>query len=138
MFTAPTAFRAIKREDPEGALMKRYDLSNFVTLFLAGERTDPDTLQWAETLLQKPVIDHWWQTESGWPMAANCMGLHHFPVLNRVRRLSRCRGGMCTLSTRTAKISRPATLAPSSSSCRYPRARCRLCGMPMSATSNPI
>jgi propionyl-CoA synthetase len=80
MFTAPTAFRAIKREDPNGDLMKQYDLSKFVTLFLAGERTDPDTLHWAGDLLQKPVIDHWWQTESGWPMAANCIGLHHFPV----------------------------------------------------------
>jgi len=80
MFTAPTAFRAIKREDPDAKLMKNYDLSNFNTLFLAGERSDPDTLQWAETHLKVPVIDHWWQTETGWAIAANCMGLHHFPV----------------------------------------------------------
>jgi propionyl-CoA synthetase len=80
MFTAPTAFRAIKREDPKGEFMKKYDLSNFKTLFLAGERLDPDTLKWARNLLGVPVIDHWWQTETGWAIAANCMGLHHFPV----------------------------------------------------------
>ncbi|NQW01428.1 MAG: propionyl-CoA synthetase [Rhodospirillales bacterium] len=80
LFTAPTAFRAIKREDPSGALLKDYDLSTFKLLFLAGERTDPDTLHWAEDKLQVPVIDHWWQTESGWPIASNCMGLHVFDV----------------------------------------------------------
>ncbi len=80
MFTAPTAFRAIKREDPTGAMLKNYDMSHFKMLFLAGERTDPDTLHWAEDKLKVPVIDHWWQTESGWPMAANCMGLHAFDV----------------------------------------------------------
>ena len=80
MFTAPTAFRAIKREDPRAELMKDYDLSQFKTLFLAGERLDPDTLHWAENCLKIPVIDHWWQTETGWAICANCMGLHHFPV----------------------------------------------------------
>jgi propionyl-CoA synthetase len=80
MFTAPTAFRAIKREDPKAELMKNYDLSNFKTLFLAGERLDPDTLKWAENNLKVPVIDHWWQTETGWTIAGNCLGLHHFPV----------------------------------------------------------
>ncbi len=80
MFTAPTAFRAIKREDPEGLLMKPYDLSRFETLFLAGERTDPDTLHWAEAKIGVPVIDHWWQTETGWAIAANCVGLGAFPV----------------------------------------------------------
>jgi len=75
MFTAPTAFRAIKREDPDGELIKPYDLSKFKTLFLAGEHADPATVQWAETHLGVPVIDHWWQTETGWPIAANCMGL---------------------------------------------------------------
>ncbi len=80
MFTAPTAFRAIKREDPEAELLKQYDMSNFKTLFLAGERLDPDTLAWAENHLQRPVIDHWWQTETGWPIAANCLGLHALPV----------------------------------------------------------
>jgi len=80
LFTAPTAFRAIKREDPDAEHMRRYDLSCFKTLFLAGERTDPDTLAWAENNLKKPVIDHWWQTETAWAIAANCMGLHPLPV----------------------------------------------------------
>jgi len=80
LFTAPTAFRAIKREDPEGKLLADYDLSQYESLFLAGERLDPDTLHWAEDKLKVPVIDHWWQTETGWPIASNCMGLHAFPV----------------------------------------------------------
>lgn len=80
MFTAPTAFRAIKREDPKGELVKKYDLSNFRTLFLAGERCDPDTLHWAENHLQVPVIDHWWQTETAWGIAANCMGIEQMPI----------------------------------------------------------
>ncbi len=80
MFTAPTAFRAIKREDPQAKLIQNYDLSEFKALFLAGERTDPDTLKWAEKNLKVPVIDHWWQTETGWAIAANCLGLHHYPV----------------------------------------------------------
>lgn len=80
MFTAPTAFRAIKREDPNAELMKKYDLSGFKALFLAGERTDPDTLHWAENALGVPVIDHWWQTETGWAICANCMGIHSFKV----------------------------------------------------------
>ncbi|MDM8517972.1 propionyl-CoA synthetase [Desulfobacterales bacterium HSG16] len=80
MFTAPTAFRAIKREDPEAKLLKNYDLSNFKYLFLAGERSDPDTIQWSENNLKVPVIDHWWQTETGWSIVANCAGLHLYPV----------------------------------------------------------
>src|SRR5262245_49367721 len=80
LFTAPTAFRAIKKEDPDGIHMRRYDLSRFRTLFLAGERCDPDTLLWAQAKLEVPVIDHWWQTETGWPMAANCVGLGMLPV----------------------------------------------------------
>ncbi|MFQ5613387.1 MAG: propionyl-CoA synthetase [Anaerolineae bacterium] len=80
LFTAPTAFRAIKREDPDGNYIRQYDLSRFRTLFLAGERCDPDTLLWAEAQLGVPVIDHWWQTETGWPIAANCIGLEMFPV----------------------------------------------------------
>jgi propionyl-CoA synthetase len=80
MFTAPTAYRAIKREDPKGALIKNYDLSCFKILFMAGERLDPDTIQWSENNLKVPVIDHWWQTETGWAIAANCMGLTQFPV----------------------------------------------------------
>ena len=80
LFTAPTAFRAIKKEDPQGEYMARHDLSRFRTLFLAGERCDPDTLIWARERLQVPVVDHWWQTETGWPMAANCVGLGMLPV----------------------------------------------------------
>ena len=80
LFTAPTAFRAIKREDPNGAHFARYDTSCMRALFLAGERLDPDTYHWARALLQKPVVDHWWQTETGWPVAANCLGLTPFPV----------------------------------------------------------
>ncbi|MBZ0139841.1 MAG: AMP-binding protein, partial [Pseudorhodoplanes sp.] len=80
MFTAPTAFRAIKKEDPQGKLLAQYDLSKFRALFLAGERADPDTLQWAENLLKRPVLDHWWQTETGWCIAGNPLGLGALPV----------------------------------------------------------
>jgi propionyl-CoA synthetase len=80
LFTAPTAFRAIRREDPEGKLLRQYDIGSLRTLFLAGERCDPDTLHWAENQLKVPVIDHWWQTESGWAMAANPMGIEVLPV----------------------------------------------------------
>ncbi|MFY9836589.1 MAG: propionyl-CoA synthetase [Xanthobacteraceae bacterium] len=80
MFTAPTAFRAIKKEDPQGKLFAQYDLKKFRTLFLAGERADPDTIVWAEKLLKVPVIDHWWQTETGWAIAGNPLGLGMLPV----------------------------------------------------------
>jgi propionyl-CoA synthetase len=80
LFTAPTAFRAIRKEDPEGAHLKRYDLQGFRALFLAGERCDPDTLLWAEAQLGVPVIDHWWQTETGWAIAANPLGIERLPV----------------------------------------------------------
>jgi propionyl-CoA synthetase len=75
LFTAPTAIRAIKKEDPQGKLLKQYDLSHFDTLFLAGERCDPPTFYWVRDLLQRPVIDHWWQTESGWPMLGIMRGI---------------------------------------------------------------
>ncbi len=80
LFTAPTAFRAIKRDDPDAQLLDDYDMSSFKALFLAGERSDPDTLKWAENNLKVPVIDHWWQTETGWAIAANCMGIEELPV----------------------------------------------------------
>jgi propionyl-CoA synthetase len=80
IFTAPTAFRAIKKEDPQGLHMAKHDLRNFRVLYLAGERCDPDTLAWAQEKLHVPVIDHWWQTETGWPIAANCVGLGMLPV----------------------------------------------------------
>jgi len=79
-FTAPTAIRAIKRDDPTGEHVRRYDLARFQTFFLAGERCDPDTLHWAEQQLGVPVIDHWWQTETGWPIGVNCVGLGMLPV----------------------------------------------------------
>ena len=80
LFTAPTAFRAIKREDPDGKLLAHYDMRDYKSLFLAGERLDPDTLRWAEEKLGVPVVDHWWQTETGWSIASNCRGLHAFEV----------------------------------------------------------
>jgi propionyl-CoA synthetase len=81
LFTAPTAFRAIRQQDPDGEHIGRYDLSRFRTLFLAGERCDPETLRWAEEQLRVPVIDHYWQTETGWPVAANCIGIEQLPVV---------------------------------------------------------
>lgn len=80
LFTAPTAFRAIRREDPEADYLKKYDMSGFEALFLAGERCDPDTLEWAQKQLGVPVIDHWWQTETGWGIAANCLGIEELPI----------------------------------------------------------
>ncbi|MFO1081765.1 MAG: propionyl-CoA synthetase [Reyranellaceae bacterium] len=80
LFTAPTAFRAIKKEDPEGKLLKQYDLSKFRTLFLAGERGDPPTIEWAHKLLGVPVVDHWWQTETGWVICGNFVGLDPMPI----------------------------------------------------------
>ena len=80
LFTAPTAFRAIKRDDPQGALVGDYDLSSLESLFLAGERADPDTIEWAQDKLGVPVIDHWWQTETGWAIAGNPLGIEQLPV----------------------------------------------------------
>ena len=80
LFTAPTAFRAIKKEDPDGVFIAKYDLASLRTLFLAGERADPDTIKWAESKLNVPVVDHWWQTETGWAIAANPVGLGMLPV----------------------------------------------------------
>jgi propionyl-CoA synthetase len=80
MFTAPTAMRAIKKEDPNGTLLAQYDMSHFKSQFLAGERCDPDTLQWTEDRLGVPVIDHWWQTETGWPIASNCIGIERLAI----------------------------------------------------------
>ena len=81
MFTAPTAFRAIKKEDPEGKYLQQYDLSCLQSLFLAGERCDPNTLAWAQDKLGVPVIDHWWQTETGWPICSNCLGIELLPIV---------------------------------------------------------
>ncbi|MBN1103210.1 MAG: AMP-binding protein, partial [Deltaproteobacteria bacterium] len=80
LFTAPTAFRAIKKEDPQGTFLKKYRIPSLRYLFLAGERLDPDTYFWAKELLNIPIIDHWWQTETGWAIAANCVGIEHLSV----------------------------------------------------------
>ncbi len=80
LFTAPTAIRAIRKEDPDAEYVRKYDLSSLQALFLAGERCDPDTLHWAEDTLNVPVIDHWWQTETGWSICANCLGIEQLPV----------------------------------------------------------
>jgi propionyl-CoA synthetase len=80
LFTAPTAFRAIKRVDPAAAELEKYDLTGFRTLFLAGERLDPETYRWASEKLGVPVVDHWWQTETGWPICASLRGLDHLPI----------------------------------------------------------
>ena len=80
LFTAPTALRAIKKEDADGQYLEKYDISSLKTLFLAGERADPDTIKWSEQKLGVPVIDNWWQTETGWPIASNPMGLDILPV----------------------------------------------------------
>jgi propionyl-CoA synthetase len=80
LFTAPTAFRAVRQQDPDGLLIGKYALSRFRSLFLAGERADPPTVAWAEEKLRVPVIDHWWQTETGWPIGANCLGIEPLPV----------------------------------------------------------
>jgi propionyl-CoA synthetase len=81
MFTAPTAFRAIRKEDPRGEYLSKYDLSGLKSLFLAGERCDPNTLAWAQEQLGVPVIDHWWQTETGWPICSNCLGIELLPIV---------------------------------------------------------
>tara|TARA_R110002110_G_scaffold406421_1_gene626294 strand:- start:98242 stop:100107 length:1866 start_codon:yes stop_codon:yes gene_type:complete len=81
LFTAPTAFRAIKKEDPRGEHLARYNLQGLQSLFLAGERCDPNTLAWAQDKLKVPVIDHWWQTETGWPICSNCLGIEQLPIV---------------------------------------------------------
>ena len=137
-FTAPTAFRAIKRDDPDADLMKNYDLSCFRTLFLAGERSDSDTIQWAEEHLKVPVIDHYWQTESGWPMLANSHRYRAvFPSSTALPR-SRCPAMISRFSTESAAKWGRARWArcASGSPCRpgvSPR-----CGTRTSASSTPI
>ena len=101
LFTAPTAFRVIKKEDPNGELSRKYDLSGMKYLFLAGERLDPETYRWAKELLGIPVIDHWWQTETGWAIAGDPMGLEALPT-KPGSPPSRCRATTCTSWTPTA------------------------------------
>src|SRR5207245_8300388 len=137
LFTAPTAFRAVKREDPNGEYTRKYDLSCFRTLFLAGERCDPPTLLWAEQQLHVPVIDHWWQTETGWPVGANCVGLGMLPV----------KPGSCAkpvpgydvrvLSDDGQEVPTDKS-ATSSSSCLCRLGVCPRCGTMIEAISSPI
>ena len=133
MFTAPTAFRAIKKEDPKGALLGQYDLSHMRYLFLAGERLDPETYHWASDLLGIPVIDHWWQTETGWAIWRTRRGSSCCRS-SRARPRSRCPAGTCASSTAHGRPGRPARTARSSSSCRCRPARCRPCGTTTTAT----
>ena len=112
LFTAPTAFRVIKKEDPDGELSRKYDLSGMKYLFLAGERLDPETYRWAQELLRMPVIDHWWQTETGWAIAGDPMGLEALPTKPRSPP-SRCRATTCTSWTPTA--TRPSPGSPARS-----------------------
>ena len=134
LFTAPTAFRAIRKEDPEGKLIGKYDLSQFRALFLAGERADPPTVKWAEEKLGKPVIDHWWQTETGWCIAGNPLGLGLLPVKHGSATVP-MPGYESASSMRRARKSRPAPSARSWSSCRCRPAASRPCGSRTSASA---
>ena len=129
LFTAPTAIRAIKKEDPEGALLADYDLSSLRTLFLAGERLDPDTYHWATDRLGVPVVDNWWQTETGWPIAANLRGLEPMPIKAGlpVGAGARLRRAGARRARRPGAARRPR--ARSASGCRCPRAPCPRSGV---------
>lgn len=137
LFTAPTAFRAIKKEDPRAEHLARYDLTGFRALFLAGERADPDTVQWAERILGVPVIDHWWQTETGWAIAGNPLGWAGCPS-STARRACRCRATTCASSTRAGRRWRRARWARSRCACRCRRAACRPCGRRSRASARAI
>ena len=125
LFTAPTAFRAIKREDPNGKFIAPYDRSSLRTLFLAGERLDPATLRWAEEVLQVPVIDHWWQTETGWAIAGNPLGLGQLPVKHGSSTVALPGYDVRVVDETCKEV--PAK-DPSSSNCRYHPRVCRRCG----------
>ncbi len=133
LFTAPTAIRAIRKEDPEAALLGQRTLPSLRTLFLAGERTDPDTYAWASRVLDRPVIDHWWQTESGWAMAASCRGLDPPPVKSGLAEPARA--GLPHRHPRrsTAPASRAASRGRSRCDCRCRPAPCRRSGTTTSA-----
>ena len=133
MFTAPTAIRAIKREDPEGGALREHDLSAFRKLFLAGSAR-PGHAPWAQRNLERPVIDHWWQTESGWPMAANCAGLG-LCRSSPARRPSPCRATTSESSTKTATRCRRERAGRSAFACRCRRGSPRRCGGARSGSS---
>ena len=137
LFTAPTAFRAIRQQDPEGEHIRRYDLSGFRTLFLAGERCDPETLGWAEQKLGVPVIDHWWQTETGWAIAANCLGIERLPVVPGSPTRAAPGWDLRVLDD-TAPSYPPARRARSWRSCRCRPAPPRPSGTPTTASTTRI
>ena len=137
LFTAPTAFRAIKKEDPEGEHLAAYDVSSLRTLFLAGERLDPDTWEWATEKLGVPVIDHWWQTETGWPIAANLRGLEPMPIKPGSPTVPVPGWDVRVLDAVRDSRRRPAPRARSASGCRCRRARCRRCGATTTVSSRP-
>ena len=137
LFTAPTAFRAIKKDDPTGALLAgARPVRRCGTLFLAGERLDPDTYRWASELLGVPVIDHWWQTETGWPIAANLRGLEPMPIKPGSPTVP-CPATTCRCSTRDGSRWRPGEEGDICLGCRCRRARCPRCGATTSASSTP-
>ena len=138
LFTAPTAIRAIRKEDPDGTHLGKYDLSALKYLFLAGERLDPGTYHWASEKLGIPVVDHWWQTETGWAIAANPMGVEALADQAGLADACRCRATTCAFCAPTASAADPARRARSACSCRCRRARCRRCGATTTATSRRI
>jgi propionyl-CoA synthetase len=138
-FTAPTAFRAIKREDPDGQLIRARNLGHFRALFLAGERADPPTIAWAEEQLRIAVIDHWWQTETGWPIGANCLGIERSSTV-RARAPRRAGISVCSMPRPRGRRASfpPARSARWRSSCRCRPAHCRRCGKPTTVSSDRI
>jgi propionyl-CoA synthetase len=137
LFTAPTAFRAIKKEDPNGEFIGKYDLSSLRSLFLAGERADPDTIVWAQDKLGVPVIDHWWQTETGWAIAGNPLGLGQLPVKIGSPTVAMPGYDVQIIDDAGHPVP-PERSATSSSSCRCRHPACRRCGMPISVFARPI
>lgn len=135
-FTAPTAIRAVKRDDPEGKLIGGHDLSCLDTLYLAGERADPDTIEWAQRHLGKPVVDHWWQTETGWAIAANPMGIERLPV--KIGSPSVPMPGYDVQVLDEGGHPVPSgTLGAIAVKLPLPPAPCRRCGTPRTASSPP-
>lgn len=135
-FTAPTALRAIKREDPNGEWIKRYKLHALQGLYLAGERADPDTVKWAEEHLGVPVVDHWWQTETGWAIAANPLGIERLPIKPGSPSVPMPGYDVQVLDEGDNPWGATRS-APSRSNCPCPPAPCRRCGTPKNGSANP-